>query len=257
MDRAILNLPFDNKNFIVYGSELDRSIFQYVKASKGEYEYYIMNLLKTIIDPKSICLDIGANIGLISLALSYLANNGKVYSFEPSQKNYSYLVRNIKVNKIDNILPFNLGIYNENANMRFCDISDGGGWSFVYNNRESIATPNQDIMCVKLDDWIKAENVTKIDFIKIDTEGSELKALFGALNTIQLWKPDIIIEFNPICISRNTGDNPEDVFNLLKSIYPSVYFINRDSNLIKVEDYSALLKLIEKFVYGDLYCTFK
>ncbi|WP_419394322.1 FkbM family methyltransferase [Cytobacillus praedii] len=257
MEKTIFNLPFDQKSFIVYGSQQDRSIFQYIKAN-GYYENHIINLLKKITDSKSVCLDIGANIGLISLALSYLATEGKVYSFEPSKRNFSYLVQNIKENYVANINPINIGVYDQNKDMEFCNISDGGGWSFVFNGTESITQPNEVVTCVRLDDWVQTEGINKIDLIKIDTEGSEAKVIRGAINTIHNTRPDVIVEFFPEKISENSGDNPEELYNLLESIYPNIYFINRfDDSLVKPADYSHLTELIKPTVYGELYCTFK
>ncbi|CAI8750420.1 FkbM family methyltransferase [Bacillus sp. IT-79MI2] len=256
MEKAILNLPFDQKSFVFYGNEHDKSIFQAVKEH-GYYEVHIMNHLKKIIKPNSICLDIGANIGLTSLALSYLAKDGLIYSFEPSDINFSYLMQTIKENQLKNIFPINLGVYDKNTNIEFFNNSDGGGWSFVFEEPGIAVTPNQVITCVRLDDWIPAAGITNVDFIKIDIEGSETKALQGALNTIHKWKPDLIIEFNPLSISSIGGFDPSELFELLKSLYPKIYHINHfNTAVVQVADYSHLRELIKPTIWGDLYCTF-
>lgn len=47
---------------------------------------------------------------------------------------------------------------------------------------------------VKLDDWTKSKDIQKIDFIKIDVEGNEMKTLVGGKNTIQQFKPTLMVE---------------------------------------------------------------
>ncbi|MBY0074698.1 FkbM family methyltransferase [Priestia aryabhattai] len=258
MEKSILNLPFDQKSFTIFGSEQDISIFQPVVKANGYYDPFMMNFLKKIINPTSVCLDIGANIGLISLTLSHLANNGLVYSFEPSNTNFFYLSKTIAENRIQNIVSINLGLYDKNSNIKFMETGNGGGWSHVDEYSETL-TPDEVVTCVRLDDWIESEGITNIDFIKMDIEGSEIKALNGAMNTLHKWKPDLIIEFNPVTISTfNPGVNPKELFTLLNSTYPNIYFIDRITNsLVKIVDYSHLSELISPTILGDLYCTFK
>ncbi|MGD6818503.1 FkbM family methyltransferase [Metabacillus sp. 84] len=258
MAKAALHLPYDNKTFIINGNELDSSVFKPVKT-KGTYEPHVMRLLKKIIRHESVCLDIGANIGLISLALSYLAKEGQVYSFEPSKTNFPFLVQTIEDNHIKNISPINVGVYDRNTNINFCEIgAGGGGWSFVFDETKIDATPNEIIPCIKLDDWVQNTNVQKVDFIKIDIEGSEIKAIQGASNTIKKWKPDLIVEFNPIAISDLGGAEPEELYNMIKTAgYPSIYVLKRDNTLVKAADYSTLMQLMSGGTHEDLYCSFK
>lgn len=253
----MLNLPFDQKSFILCGNEQDRSILQGIEACNGFYEPHIMNLLRSIIEPHSVCLDIGANIGVISLALSHLAKDGKIYSFEPSSSNFPYLLQNISENHIQNVEAINTGVYDHNTNIAFIDFEDGGGWSYIPNGTKT-DTPDQVISCVKIDDWVAMKGIDRLDFVKMDIEGSEIQALNGALSSIHQWQPDLIIEFNTYALSELAGQNPLDLFKLLKSTYPHIYLINRsDYTLFRIHEYDQILESIKPLLLGDLYCTFK
>ena len=261
MKKASLRLPFTDRQFNIYGDEKDKSIFYGISLS-NVYEVHIMNLFSKIIRPNSVCLDVGANIGCMSLAMGTLAPAGRIYSFEPSVSNYHYLIHNIYANNINNVECLNLGVLDENRKVLFNDINHGGGWSHI--GVESSSATQHEITCVKLDDWVKTKDIKKINFIKMDIEGSEIKALRGALSILEKFKPDLIIEFNSYCLSELSNENTEDFYSLLKTVYPSIYVINHDSSLIEVDTYKKLLELTTyhgddfkgELFRGDLLCSY-
>ena len=55
-------------------------------------------------------IDIGAHVGLFSLLVSQLCKTGKILSFEPVRENFNLLVSNLKLNHIENVLPFNMAV---------------------------------------------------------------------------------------------------------------------------------------------------
>jgi hypothetical protein len=62
-----LKVPFDEKSFVVSGSEIDRSIMGAISFHGGYYEPYVMEVLKRHLTTDSVCIDIGQ-----ILALSHL-----------------------------------------------------------------------------------------------------------------------------------------------------------------------------------------
>lgn len=256
MKKMEFHLPFDQKSFILNGSESDQSVLYYMELEKGYYEAYVLNLLHRVVAPDAVCLDIGANLGTISLALSYLAKRGKVYAFEPSNVNYGYLQQTIADNGITNIEAIKLGVFDRNGTISFREVAHGGGWSFIDTKAPEQANPASQITCVRLDDWVQTQALNRIDLIKVDVEGSEMEVLHGAQETIRRFDPDLVIEFNLESMINNFGKNPIDLFHLLQSIYANLYLIRRDDQVIKVTDYDTLLELIKPF-HGDLYCTNK
>ncbi|RZJ45503.1 MAG: FkbM family methyltransferase, partial [Chryseobacterium sp.] len=63
-----------------------------------------------------------------------------------------------------------------------------------YKEKDEENSYTETVEVVKLDDWTKSKNIQKIDFIKIDVEGNEMKTLIGGKNTIQQFKPTLMIE---------------------------------------------------------------
>ena len=72
-------------------------------------------------------------------------------------------------------------------------------------------------------------NIKNVDFIKIDTEGSEPHILKGAKQTIELYSPLIEIEVNGLS-EKIYNISQDEVFMYLKEINYSL-FANRGANL--------------------------
>jgi FkbM family methyltransferase len=152
-------------------------------------------------------LDIGGHIGTTSLPYSKLFSQIIVY--EPTKNNYKHLLKNIEYNKLTNIIAKNVGVFNKNMKGKIIKHGKNSG---CYHIKESGNIDSIDI--IKLDN----ENIkTQVDFIKIDTEGSELYVLEGAKNLIKKCKPLIQVE---------TTDHTNKLYNYdKKKIYDFLFEI--------------------------------
>ncbi|EJL43059.1 FkbM family methyltransferase [Brevibacillus agri] len=247
-------LPFDDKSFLVHGSSFDQSVLYYIEMAGGLYEEYVLNVLKRVVQPDYTCLDIGANLGTISLALSHLAPRGKVYAFEPSAVNLAFMKQTLHDNGASNVEPVPLGVFDRNGIIEFCEVDRGGGWSFIASEATSAATNT--ISCTRLDDWVAARSLSRIDLIKLDVEGSEIQVLQGGMETFKTFDPDLVIEFNPDNLRGYFGKDPNELFLCLFALYSHLYLIKRDGGLMKITSYTQLLDAIKPF-HGDLFCTNK
>ncbi len=88
---------------MITGNELDSSIVKEIEDGRGIYERSTSLLLWNIIRPDAVCLDIGANIGVISITLSYIVKEGKIHAFEPAEENFNFLVQDIEKNNINRL----------------------------------------------------------------------------------------------------------------------------------------------------------
>jgi hypothetical protein len=95
--------------------------------------HYSIETDKVIIDKlireDFICFDIGANIGHLSILMAKKASNGLVFSIEPQPKVFAYLLDNIQINNIENIIPINIAISEDNGITEF--------YSFNYADDQS------------------------------------------------------------------------------------------------------------------------
>jgi len=109
----------------------------------------------------------------------------KVYAFEPDSYNFSLLVENIKRDKLeDKIIPIQM------------ILSDRNGIFPLYETRTSgsisLKGGNKTVKSTTLDSFIEEERLGKLDFIKLDVEGSELEVLKGAIETIKKFRPKMV-----------------------------------------------------------------
>jgi FkbM family methyltransferase len=152
------------------------------------------------------CIDVGGHIGTTSLPYSRLFS--KIIAFEPNTKSYNFFIDNIKLNNIDNITLYNKGVFNKTTT---CNViqhnSDNSGCFYIQE------CDTGSIEVVKLDDIIDDADV--VDFIKIDTEGSEFQVLEGANHLISLHKPLIQVETNH-CSSKYFGYDKEKIYEFMK-----------------------------------------
>ncbi|MCH4816146.1 MAG: FkbM family methyltransferase [Saccharolobus sp.] len=117
-------------------------------------------------------IDAGAYIGTYTLRA---ALNGKVYAFEPNPYSFEILKNNIKANNLeDKVILYNGALSDKNGEVKLC-IGNVGS-SLVFNECKNSLT----VKSITLDSL----NVSTVDMIKIDVEGSELNVINGGLKTL-------------------------------------------------------------------------
>ena len=158
------------------------------------YDENIINVAKEYIMPGTIVLDIGANLGQMSIEFSkYVGETGCVYSFEAQKNVFEILELNIKANKIKNIKTFYNAVFNiSNEKVIFPTIdltkfSSPGSFGIDLNSNNGI-----EVSTICIDALYYPQ---KISFMKIDIQGADIFALYGAMNTIKHHKMPIIFEY--------------------------------------------------------------
>ncbi len=156
------------------------------------YEENVLIMLDEYIKDDAIILDIGANIGNHTLywGMASPRNIKKIYSFEPIEKTFYTLKKNIEINKLEEkVKLFNIGLSaaEEKADIALYSIGNTGMTALKSDSSGTIPLK-------PLDSIIFDEKLPHIDFIKIDVEGFEINVLEGAKKTIMKYRPVIFLE---------------------------------------------------------------
>ena len=162
----------------------------------------------TAIRPGDIVVDVGANIGVLSLLASKLTGpSGLILAIEAHPRTFYALLKNLKNNNADNVKPLRTAVGLEPGVIRFTDRLDDD-WNKVDNNSGSLEVKIQplDDVCV---------SYPRINVLKIDVEGFELHVLKGSSNVLtrtycvllECWAEH----------TRNFGYLPEDLITFMKS----------------------------------------
>jgi FkbM family methyltransferase len=188
---------------------------------------YMYNFL---LRPGDVFFDVGANIGWNTLFASFaVESNGAVYAFEPEEKNFNRLEKNIKLNELNNV--------------RACKIalSDKLGFGSLFKSNENFGnhildaqgvntTTHPEIVQVEIatiDSVIQQYeiNPNKIRLMKLDTEGSEMAVLNGGSEFIKEYRPNIIFEFSPSLL-KVCGYSPFDMLSFIDRYQYTPYVVN-------------------------------
>jgi FkbM family methyltransferase len=198
-------MRFDLRDHII-----SRTLYVY-----GAYEPELQRLMRSMKLHGAICLDIGANIGLHTIAMSELVgSSGKVYAFEPEEHNYRLLEHNLRINKINNVILSQSAVSDTEGVCRI-----GLNPINYGDHRISTAAPGEwatrEVAMTTIDAALRDLPESVVRFIKIDVQGHELHVLRGMEQTLRR-NPDAImmIEIAPDLLS-NAGTSATEVMSYL------------------------------------------
>jgi FkbM family methyltransferase len=158
----------------------------------------IVRLMRAALPPDGVFLDVGANVGIHTLAAAKLvaAGGGAVVGFEPHPQNFRTLTDNVNLNGLRHVAVHQLGLA-EAADVLICKGPPRGNWSLA--SREGVSF---EVRLVSLDDHLEEHPLPRLDMIKMDVEGAEVRVLQGARETIARFQPLIVFEMCPAWLRR-------------------------------------------------------
>lgn len=155
-------------------------------------------------------LDIGSNIGYYSLLAVKANPKIKAYAFEPAIGPKYFLNENIKLNEFENnIIALNVALSNEIGTIDFYEVENVKYKYLKYNlagegnagtKKTSRNFIKNTVRATTLAQFVDSQNLSQIDLIKIDTEGTEFEILMSGQLEIKKYEPIVICEtlFNTI-----------------------------------------------------------
>jgi FkbM family methyltransferase len=164
----------------------------------GKCPLWTKKLISTIkdkfnFDDVSVILDIGSRDGCQSLELNRWFPHAKIYAFEPVKENYEFTVKNVEQNENIKVYPYAINSYN--GTTKFYEVYNGnvGASSLLKTTNHwrssQWAQKETEVECIVLSDWLKQNNINKVDLIWMDVQGAEnivLDSLKDYLNDVKI-----------------------------------------------------------------------
>ena len=188
----ILKKKHINENYI-YTVNINNNLFHFQDSILSDSVNIIANELNNndydfqniYFKEGDIVIDIGANVGMVSILLAKQFPFLKIYSFEPLKENYDNLLKNIELNNIPDgiITAENKAVTKDGRliNMSINSSNKGGSSTADVISTNSIMTKeNCQIESITLEEIFKKYNINKLKLLKIDCEGSEYEILYNA-----------------------------------------------------------------------------
>ena len=175
-----------------------------------------------------IMLDLGANVGRMSISRAVLGEVTAAYCAEPDPLNYACLSRNVIDNGLRGlVLPDQTAIGDRDGVVRLLR-SGSSGEFHVVSDTSAAASDAIEVPCTTLDNWVARLDIDleAVTFIKVDVEGFELRVVAGASRVIGCRHIAWQMEICPASL-RTAGDDPAALYAELKRSFTHFIDLNR------------------------------
>jgi FkbM family methyltransferase len=196
----------------------DNSLCLYVA---GSFEPNEFAFLDGVVRPGMTFVDVGANEGYFTLfAARRVGRGGRVVAIEPSSRERLQLERNVLRNRLGNVIvvPHALADAAGTARLQIAAKVHGGHNTFgAFAYADTAAVASEEVPLETLDALVERLSVGRVDVMKIDVEGAELKVLRGGRNLLMSSRPILLIEANDAALRGQAASN-EALVELLREL---------------------------------------
>ncbi|MCO5274539.1 MAG: FkbM family methyltransferase [Flavobacteriales bacterium] len=157
-------------------------------------------------------VDIGANIGVQTLAYSAIAGiGGRVISLEPHPETFKRLEHHLQINGITNVTALNVGIGQEESVVTMYEVvaSNSGMNRIIPTMDTPNLFPHTEVRITPLGTILHGLGVEHVDAIKIDVEGFEMEVLKGCRSTLLKDMPTLLVEVDDDNLRENRSSAKE------------------------------------------------
>jgi FkbM family methyltransferase len=201
-----------------------------VILAQGVYESFELALISRLARGAEVIFDIGANIGWYSLHIAQQEPQARVYAFEPVPTTHLRLLANIGRNAAGiRVTPVKDGISDAPGEFdMFVPATSGSPAASLNDLHPGEGSRRVPCRFTTLDDFVDENGIERVDFLKCDVEGAELRVLKGGMRSLARFKPAIVIELLRKW-SAVFGYHPNDVLDLFASLGYVCYGVGENS----------------------------
>lgn len=212
-----------------------------LKACFKQHHGALRPALAKLIAPDSVIFDVGSHAGQFAKLFAGLAPRGHVYAFEPGSYALSILRPAIRFNRLDNVTVVPCGLGDAPAELSLSvPIKPSGSVGFGLSHvrpagadapgeaRAGWQFRAETVTISTVDTVVRERGIARVDFIKADIEGWELRMLTGARATLARDRPSLMIEVSDTHLAR-AGDSAEALFDYLAGFGYRAYGLGPDA----------------------------
>lgn len=159
----------------------------------GQHEVSTERFILSQLKPGSTFLDIGSNIGYFAILAAHKVG-ASVIAFEPQRAIAELLEKTVAHNRLgERVQVANLALSDRAATMRMTSVPGNTGHAQLAEAPD-VATDDNLVSVVVLDDWLGPAEKPPVTVCKIDTEGAEFQVLCGMAKLLDRDGPALVIE---------------------------------------------------------------
>jgi FkbM family methyltransferase len=209
------------------GTDIARLVFLAGEIDPNEFSF-----LADVLKPGMCVVDVGANEGLFTLFFrKRVGPGGRVIALEPSERELIHLKRNLRINRfLDvDVVPLAVGDHVGRARLSLAEAGHAGHNALGTPAAPWVSVVDQvEVEVSTLDTLSDARNWPRIDLIKMDIEGSELRALRGADRLLARDRPVLLLEAEQESLSLRGASFSELLSWLAARKYRAMDFSSTD-----------------------------
>ncbi len=189
------------------------------KALARQHHGALRPLLGDHVGPGAVVIDAGAHAGQFTKLFAALAPGGRVYAFEPGAYARRILETVVRLKRLDNVRVVAAALGDEDGEATLTLPLKargrlGFGLAHLGGDGEVGRALRERVPVTTLDRFAGAAGLRRLDFVKADVEGWEVRLLRGAGATLERFRPALLLELGQTHLAR-AGDAPEEAWRLL------------------------------------------
>ncbi len=247
------------KSFRKFGYEiLGRKKIVKHNSFDAIHAYLLKNLLN--IDKEILIFDVGANEGDSITRFRNLFTNPQIHSFEPTEDLFKKIKKNFNLSNLSlnnyalgkNKAKRNFYIYNYHRVNSFYPMENNSKYKKqrTKNNFENEKVKLVDV--VSIDDYCLKNKISRINLLKIDTQGSEAEVLLGAKNFLGNQLIDIIELEYIFGIAHQNANSLYDIEKTLNANNYKLIAIEKGGNILSFSNYQTNLIYVKQKIYDEI-----
>jgi FkbM family methyltransferase len=189
--KAVEFLRLDNSILVVFSSSKYNYKF-YSRITRKVNNFLIHDMYRSMVDheedivqqfsPKigDIVIDVGAAFGFYTiLASKRVGEQGRVVAIEPQPDSFEMLNKNIKLNKLTNIVTLNYAVSSRKTTLKLYS-----SYSTIQERAGQSLQSYIEVSADNLDNLLRQLDIDEVNWVKVDVEGAELEVLKGAVGIL-------------------------------------------------------------------------